>query len=349
MCRESLDAIRRQGRHLLQIVGDVLDLSKAESGRIRVERIPTDVSKLIRECIADFAPLSESKGLSLETDISDTVPCSLGVDPTRMRQIITNLISNAIKFTDTGGVKIRARFESSGATAETLSVEVEDTGIGISREQALRIFEPFEQADASTTRRFGGTGLGLCISRKLARAMGGDVTVVSGEGFGSIFQVSIPARPQPSGTVEPPCPASSEDSHPLRVLLAEDNADNVRLLTYMITKCGAEAEVVSNGDEAIRKLTCAGGLAGPAKDPCPYDIILLDMQMPVMDGYTAAKLIRSMKLPVPVIAVTAHGMPEDRDRCLAAGCDDYLCKPVSTEALRKVLRRAQTVQRRLAA
>jgi len=330
--RHALDTIRRNGAHLLDIINDILDISKIEEGRATIEQLRCSARRIIEDVAALMGNRAEHRGLFLAVDIDPGVPDMIVTDPTRLRQILTNLLANAVKFTETGGVRLRALMRDD-PDARRLVVEVVDSGVGMSREQLSRIFQPFAQADASTTRRFGGTGLGLAISRRLARMLGGDIVAQSSPGEGSAFTLSVDAgldrlheAPDASDLAGPADAADPGQGKPLdgRVLLVEDGPDNQRLIAMFLRAAGATVVIADNGAEAV------GAVHGAAH---PFDLILMDMQMPVMDGYTAAARLREAGLEVPIVALTAHAMAGDRDRCIEAGCDDYISKPVKRAEL----------------
>ena len=330
--REYLGLIRRQGRHLLHLLNDILDLAKFEAGRMTLEQIPVDIRAVVEDVASLYAEKARAKGVLIGCRVEPDVPQFVTGDPTRLRQIVTNLVSNAVKFTDKGAVSITVE-AGTDLSCRSLMVSVSDTGIGIEPEHLPILFESFCQADSSTTRKFGGTGLGLGISRCLADAMGGSIHVCSTPGAGSIFTLSVPlstsvpqvrlARPDdPRAGLDP-----ARSIEGLRVLIAEDSPDNVRLLEHYLTRSGAVVECVANGEDAVRRFTVDGRLGGPLMSPPPFDVILMDMQMPKMDGYTATELLRSIGCQTPIIAATAHAMPEDRAQCLACGCNGYISKP----------------------
>jgi CheY-like chemotaxis protein len=265
-----------------------------------------------------------------------------------------NLVGNAIKFTERGGVTLRVSCDPVG---ERFRCEVIDTGIGLADESLVRLFEAFEQADTSTTRRFGGTGLGLRISKRLAQMLGGDIGVQSELGKGSVFTLEVAtgslagvsfedaaARRSDMGTDSrvaahaPVLPAQPLGG--VRILLAEDGADNVRLITHHLRKAGATVTAVGNGRLAVEALTSDGSVDGPLRPDAPFDLVLSDMQMPEMDGYEATRTLRSKGCTLPIIALTAHAMSGDLDRCTAAGCDGYATKPIDREHLIQVCRQA---------
>jgi PAS domain S-box-containing protein len=334
---QTIDTIRRAGQHLLTIINDILDLSKIEAGRMSVERIETPLLGVLREVESFMRVRAAAGGLTLTTRLARPLPDRILSDPTRLRQILMNLVGNAVKFTEIGSVTITAdAVERDGQSR--LVIDVEDTGAGLTEEQASRLFEPFSQADASTTRRFGGTGLGLTICRRLANIMGGDVTLHRTQpGRGSCFRVELPLVPAPSAAMvanldaltAAPAPAPSQPRVSLRgrILLAEDGPDNQRLIAFHLRNAGAEVAIADNGRIALEMIDRAAG--GGA----PFDLLLTDVQMPEMDGYTLARTLRERGSTLPIIALTAHAMAEDRERCLQAGCDDFATKPIDKPAL----------------
>lgn len=316
-CSEMAGTIRRNGEHLLALIGDVLDLSKIEAGRMEIERIATDPLAGIREAVSLLEPEATRRGLELRIETTDRVPETVALDPTRFRQVVLNLVGNAVKFTAEGGIVVQVDHH---AASNRLEVAVTDTGIGLDDRSRSRIFEPFRQADGSTTRRFGGTGLGLSISQTLCELLGGDLAVSSVPGHGSTFTAAFLAPPAAAS-----CHSSTESSVPegLRVLLAEDGPDNRRLIEHLMSRLSATVESVENGAEAVARVLEGG----------PLDLVLLDMQMPVMDGWEAARRIRNAGSRVPIVALTANALPGDRAACLEAGCDAYLAKPIRRDAL----------------
>ncbi|HVV99949.1 MAG TPA: PAS domain-containing protein [Planctomycetaceae bacterium] len=333
---EALDTIRRNGHHLLQVINDILDLSKVDAGQLMVERRACCPPAILKEVLALMQVRAEAKGLPLRLEALSNLPKAIETDGVRLKQILINLIGNAIKFTSTGYVLVRASLQNS--TGEPMfCVDVIDTGPGIALHQQQHIFEPFAQADASTTRRFGGTGLGLTISRRLARALGGDVTVMSGPGQGSRFTVTVATGTlqnlEPAGlelptqiiTLDPKPLARS--SRPLKVLLAEDGPDNQRLIVYMLGRLGVQTTIAGNGQLAVD-----AALEAERKGR-PFDVVLMDMQMPVLDGYAATAALRRADYNHPIIALTANAMVDDGPKCRACGCDDYTTKPINRDEL----------------
>ncbi len=325
---EAIKAIRRSGRHLLTIINDVLDLSKIESGRLEVVEEACDLCSLFDEVIGSLRAQAERKGLDLRARIVDSIPNRVLTDTHRVRQILINLVGNAIKFTEKGKVELVVSYG-----VGLLTIEVHDTGMGIPSDKLDAIFRPFEQADNSASRRHEGTGLGLTISRRLAQLLGGDIRARSTMGKGSVFILAVSARPpadshdirefREAPAAKQQATASPAPSLRGRVLLAEDGPDNQKLITFILSRAGLEVDVVSNGREAIDRIE-----AGER-----YDMIITDMQMPEMDGYAATRYLRSKGLTLPILALTAHAMEGDRERCVQAGCDDYETKPIDRASL----------------
>lgn len=330
--------IRNNAEHLLSVLNDILDVSKIEAGQLQIERVPVAPLRLLGEVFELMRPKATAKGLELRLVCDSEVPETITTDPLRLRQVLLNLVGNAIKFTETGEVAVHLLFD---ARSRRLACRVVDTGIGMSPEACERIsrFEAFTQGDASMARRFGGTGLGLRISRALARKLGGDLTIASREGLGSTFTVTISTGDvtgvalHPVGEVGTAAPLPAARARPrtdgralagIDILLVEDGVDNQRLIRFHLERAGARVSVAVNGREALDAVT--GGDATP-------DLILMDMQMPVMDGYTATRALRTAGWRGPIVALTAHAMSGDRERCLEAGCDDYLSKPIDVPRL----------------
>jgi signal transduction histidine kinase/FixJ family two-component response regulator len=339
--RELLDTIDAAGRHLLTIINDILDLSKIEAGRMTIETIDMGLIALVDEVVSILTPAAIKKGLQLDIVLLSPVPDRVVGDPTRLRQIIMNLLGNALKFTSAGTVTLCLQTISDSAT-QRLQIRVIDTGVGMSAAQASLLFEAFSQADSSTTRRFGGTGLGLAISRRLAQLLGGSVSLVrTAEGEGSEFLLDLPLHVSEQSswvkTLEPSKPAAVETNTAIqlegRILLAEDGPDNQRLISLLLRKAGATVEIAGHGGIALDMLARAQQLGQP------FDLLLTDMQMPEMDGYTLASMVRERGDALPVIALTAHAMAGDARRCLDAGCHDYATKPIEKAKLLRVVQR----------
>ncbi|MFI5315487.1 MAG: ATP-binding protein [Myxococcota bacterium] len=325
----ALRTIKRNGEHLLRLLDDVLDAAKIESGRLQLELrscSPTDLADDVAELLRQRA---EAKGLRLVVEPLASAPPSIATDLTRARQILVNLVGNAIKFSETGEVRVRV-----GGDGERALFEVVDTGIGISPDQQAKLFEPFTQADGSLGRRFGGTGLGLSISRKLARVLGGNVTVESALGRGSVFRATLGNAGKGSGAVATPSPLQPAPA-PMRgrVLLAEDGADNRALIERVLQRAGLTVELAEDGREAHAKAMSAT-LSGT-----PFDVVLLDVEMPEMSGNEAASALRADGYDGPIVALTAHGRASDREACLSAGCDDFATKPIDRSALLALMAR----------
>ncbi|CAK9039842.1 Autoinducer 2 sensor kinase/phosphatase LuxQ [Durusdinium trenchii] len=349
-----LDTIKRNGEHLLNIINDILDVSKIESGRMGVEVIRTNPTELLQGVGRLMRVNADARSLAFSMKNSTPVPELVMTDPTRLRQILVNLIGNAIKFTREGEVSVSMNYEAQDSGG-MIRIDVHDTGIGMTEQQLGRVFTAFTQADASTTRRFGGTGLGLLISKRLAQMLHGDITVESSPGAGSTFSIAIavdevngtttvPAgpielsersRPEPSQQVDDDAPLAGTT-----VMLVEDGIDNLRLIAMHLARAGARVVAASDGLEALRSLTQNGGAEGPLRSPMPVDVILTDMQMPRMDGYTVTQTLREMGCKVPIIALTAHTMEGDLERCFAAGCDAYMKKPTNRGELVRAIQEA---------
>ncbi len=329
---DALLTVRRNGEHLLHILNDILDLSKIEADMLAIESITYEPAAVIGEVIALMKIRADGKSLKLEVVWETAIPNRVNSDPMRLRQILVNLVGNAIKFTEVGGVTLRVRYLD-----PNLQVDVVDTGIGIPAEQGERLFQAFSQADSSMSRKFGGTGLGLIISRRLAGLLGGDVTLVSSmPDKGTIFRLTIHVGQETelicplSGLIthRPPSTKANEPTTPahplqgLKILYAEDGPDNQKLVKFVLNKAGAEVDIAEDGAVAIEKFRAAQA------SNQPYDLVLMDMQMPVMDGYTATANLRAAGETLPIIALTAHAMNGERERCLATGCSEYETKPI---------------------
>jgi signal transduction histidine kinase/DNA-binding response OmpR family regulator len=335
--RDYLETITQSGRHLLEVINDILDLSKVEAGQMKFHPEPCAPHVLIADAISILRVRAQEKGIGLEHRWEGPVPEKIITDPARFRQMVMNLIGNAIKFTDTGSVNVVARLEDRGQSPH-LAVDIVDTGIGIAPEYLNRIFEPFTQADQSITRRFGGTGLGLAISRQIAELLGGRISVVSRPGEGSTFTARIATGPldgvrlleAPTADLMPQQPAKSGAAAPsLRnasVLLVEDGETNRKLVSLVLRRAGARVVVAENGQVALDAVASQ-----------TFDLILMDMQMPVLDGYEATRTLRRRGVTTPIVALTAHSMKGDEERCREAGCSGYVTKPIDSDRLLKNL------------
>ncbi len=334
--REYVGLIRDSGQHLLGLINDVLDLSKIEAGRLQVERESCRLTPVLHSIEAMMRTLADRKGLELKVIRDPNVPDHIRTDCSRLRQCLVNLISNAIKFTETGHVHIHVLFDDSQAEPH-LRFDVEDTGIGIAPEKQELIFEAFTQADGTTTRKYGGTGLGLTITRKLAGLLGGTVSVRSEPGRGSVFSLTIAVGictpddprcriPRPANLSATKAPRGQDAKFCGRVLVAEDVKTNQLLIKLMLQRLGLDVTLVENGSEAVREATHHS-----------YDLVLMDVEMPEKNGHEATRELRSLGVTTPIVALTAHAMKEDRQDCLAAGCNDYLAKPIDRGQLIAVL------------
>ena len=330
-----MQIFRRAGDNLLNLINDILDLSKVEASQLELERTGFSLNDLLEKVTEMVAVRAHEKGLALVCEIAPNVPTDLVGDSTRLRQVLLNLLGNAIKFTESGEVALRVTPDADSSVPTALRFTISDTGIGIPGEKLGRVFERFTQADSSTTRRFGGSGLGLTISKRLVELMGGRIWAESTVGKGSVFSFAVPLeiwagaiRPTaaPVGTgPELPLPA-------LRILLAEDSPDNCTITVAYLQDTPYRVEIAENGAIACEKFTAG-----------QYDLVLMDRQMPVMDGLTATRTIRAWEQandrpPTPIIALTASALKGDREMCLAAGCTAYLSKPIKQEVLLQAIK-----------
>jgi signal transduction histidine kinase/CheY-like chemotaxis protein len=334
---DAIITIRRNVRHLLGIINDILDLSKIEAHKLAVEKIACSPGELLQDVRALVAVPADAKGLALELEYTTPIPATIHSDPTRVRQILVNLAGNAIKFTEIGRVRICASYIP-GPTPR-IRFSIQDTGIGMSEEQIARLFRPFTQADSSSTRIHGGTGLGLTICKRLAELLGGAIEVRSQPSVGSEFALVLPTGPIEGVAMLSAAPSDAErarDAAPaaqarprlsVGVLLAEDGPDNQRLIGHFLRSAGAQVTIAENGRIAV-ELALQAWQHGE-----PFDVVLMDMQMPEMDGYAATRELRQRGYAGPIIALTAHAMSTDRERCCAAGCDEFETKPVNRDAL----------------
>jgi signal transduction histidine kinase/CheY-like chemotaxis protein len=329
--RDKIEVILDSGASLLTLLNDVLDLSRIEAGKLEISPVSGDLLHTVQRVRRLFETQAADKGLELTVRHSSDFPARLSYDPVRVRQCVSNLLSNALKFTSAGGVDVRIVSSRQTADCHMVTVEVSDTGIGISPTTQARLFSVFTQADGATTRNFGGSGLGLAISRQLARLMGGDLTVESEVGRGSTFRLTFRAREVAYNVITPGksmSPLASDGARSLRgvrILLTDDNAINRQVIRLFLAPQGCEITEAANGREALDKLASA-----------PFDLVLLDVHMPVMDGQEAIGHIRASAQEwhdMPVIALTADAMSGDRERYIALGMTDYLSKPVDQREL----------------
>ena len=341
-----VSTIRRNGAHLLNIIKDILDISKIEAGQMALEAGECNPVELIRDVEALMHERAAAKHLAIEVCFEAPVPSMVRTDPTRLRQVLVNLIGNAVKFTEQGKITVRVSSLAGAQEHTVLKVAVTDTGIGMNEEQMARLFRPFSQADSTMSRRFGGTGLGLSISQRLCQLMGGTIEVQSSPGQGSTFIATIdggvlpasvmltaaeqfepaPAAPlpmvQPQSVIVPRASGCKG-----RILYAEDGPDNQRLISFYLKKAGFELEIANNGKEALEHVEQARARGEL------FDLILMDMQMPEMSGYEATAELRRQGWAGPIMSLTAHAMVGDQEKCAAAGCDHHMTKPVNREAL----------------
>ena len=342
--RDFLRTAKHSAQSLVSLINDILDLSKIEAGKLELIRMPFSIRRGVDEAVRMLVVTARQKGLTLNVDVAADVPDSLRGDPVRLRQILSNLVGNAIKFTDRGSVTVRVMRERQTPAGATIHFLVCDTGIGIPEEQQACIFEPFRQADGSMTRRHEGTGLGLAICTRLVQLMGGRLWVESRLGAGSTFHFTAPFEnvregeeklagvPFDPGISRLAASVQSSSARTLRILVAEDNAVNQNLILNLLKKDGHIVELAANGGEALAAI-----------ERSEFDLILMDVQMPQMDGFEATAAIRKAEkltgCHVPIVALTAHAMHGDREHCLKAGMDEYLTKPIDLEKLRAMLRK----------
>ncbi len=330
--QQYIQTIRRNGAHLLNIVNDILDLSKIEAGKMEVDRIVCSPVQIAEDVAALLQQKAAERGNTIQTQYIGPCPENIRTDPTRLRQVLTNLLANAIKFTERGTIRLTVQLLTFGDETR-LRFSVIDTGIGMSNEEVANLFKPFTQADASTARRFGGTGLGLTISKQFARMLGGDITVNSEPGKGSTFTVDIATGAleavrmldRPVEALRRTWEQQSAGAGPRfsgRILLAEDGLTNQQLICLYLREAGAEVTVAENGRIAVELATAA------ARAGTPFHLILMDMEMPELDGCQATLQLRNQGQKLPIIALTANAMAADRDHCLSAGCNAFVTKPI---------------------
>ncbi|QDU06500.1 Autoinducer 2 sensor kinase/phosphatase LuxQ [Gimesia chilikensis] len=349
-----IEVIKRNGNYLLDLINDILDLSKIESGSLTIEKIPFSLIEKLQEVQSLMQVRAELQEISFKLTFTGKIPKQIQSDPTRLKQILINLIGNAIKFTPDGGqVSVETSCLNPDSPEPLLQFKIIDTGIGMNAEQVAGLYQPFVQADSSTTRKFGGTGLGLAISKRLAKMLGGDLTCQSTPDIGTTFTLQIQigeseslefysdpqdaleaAAHKPAPVIVKPVQAVNRTCS---VLLAEDGEDNQRLISMLLRKEGAEVKLAENGEIAVRYAMHA------LEQGQPFDVILMDMSMPVLDGYGATQKLREQGYKLPIIALTAHAMSGDREKCIAAGCTDYATKPVNREKLREIIETYQSL------
>jgi len=344
---EAAEIIQRNGQHLLAVLDDLRDLSRVEAGHVSIQRVRHSPFQAIAEVVSLMQVRAASRALSFHIEYRGRMPEWIRTDPTRLRQILINVVENAINFTQRGGVRMIIRCVK--RDSPLLQFDVVDTGIGMSEQEVARLFRPFARAGLAPQGRPGGTGLGLTVSRQLARMLGGDVQVVETrpEG-GTRVRVTVETGPlEGVRMIDDPLTASAiaprasnqrdgadtADLHGRRILLAEDGPDNQRLIAHLLRRAGAEVTIAENGQLAVDAALSA------AEQGRAFDAVLMDVQMPVMDGHQATRLLRSRGYRLPIIALTAHALPGDREACLEAGCDDYASKPVHRHRLMEILGR----------
>ncbi|QDU17599.1 Autoinducer 2 sensor kinase/phosphatase LuxQ [Gimesia maris] len=340
---DSLDTIKRNGGHLMELINDILDLSKIESGKLDVESIRCSPQTIVEEVLELVQVRAEAKGLKLEASYQFPLPAEIHSDPTRIRQILINLIGNAIKFTEVGTIRLNTSLLENPGEEPQVQFTVIDQGIGMTEAQMSNLFRPFSQADSSTTRKYGGTGLGLTICKRLTDVLGGDISVTSKLNQGSQFSATVKTgnlegvpllqELQQNDNTEStkPLPARSEEQvlslKGKKILLAEDGPDNQKLISFILKKSGAEVTVAENG-EAARQAAMRAMEIGLL-----YDVILMDMQMPILDGYGATRILREQGYSGPIISLTANAMEGDREKCISVGCNDHVTKPIDRRKL----------------
>lgn len=332
--RHMAQTVQQSAASLLTIINDILDYSKIEAGKLQLEHTDMHLSHLVDDAVRLFSEGAHQKGLSLSVKIAPDIPPALRGDPIRLRQILLNLIGNAIKFTATGSITVSADYLKRSAEQILLRVTVRDTGIGIPPESQARVFDAFAQADGSTTRKFGGTGLGLTIVKQLVHLMGGTVDLESIPGLGSTFGFTVPLEVRPDNTMSSAIVQPHQSSATLHgnILLAEDNVVNREIAVAMLELLGCTVDIAEDGQEALT-----------AVDAQSYDVVLMDCQMPNLDGLEVSRLIREQerhhphRRRLPILALTANAMEGDREQCLAAGMDGYLTKPFTFDQLHQAL------------
>ncbi len=336
--QEYLDHIRTCGRNLMQLLNDLLDISRIEAGKLHVETAVCSLDELLGDLSALMKPNATEKGIEFEVHRDDGLPMSIRTDPVRLLQCLLNLVNNAVKFTAKGHVHLSV-YPLKEDDGDHIRFDVEDTGIGVPPDKQALIFESFTQADGGNSRRYGGAGLGLAITRNLVELLGGEVSLVSRQDQGSTFSLTIPAGIE-CGTTSTSqedlldaatagdngFPQSNEIAFGGHVLVVEDDPGNQKLTKCVLERFGFTVATADNGAQAVEKA-----------ENCDFDIIFMDVQMPVMDGFKATRLLRQKGITTPVIALTAHAFEEDRARCLEAGCDDYIPKPIEHETLLKII------------
>jgi CheY-like chemotaxis protein len=329
--KEHLEIAQRCAYSLLALLNDILDVSKIEAGRMELEKIPFDLPTVLDDSLKTHSAVATQKGVSLRSELDPSVPQRVEGDPLRLRQILVNLLSNAVKFTADGSVVLRARACAACDGNVGVEISITDTGVGIPADKQDQIFDVFTQADASTSRKYGGTGLGLTITRSLIEMQGGTITVQSEPGHGSTFTVRLAYAPAPREERLLPViqqAGTRQHKHAARILVVEDNVVNQKLLTKLLTKNGYYVAIAVNGEEALGALN---------RDN--FDLVLMDVQMPVMDGLEATRMMRNQDRwrDLPIVAMTARAMEGDKQSCFEAGMNGYISKPIHVQHLMKVV------------
>jgi PAS domain S-box-containing protein len=346
---EHLATIRQNGQFLLALIDDLLDISRIEAGQLRIESEPCSPVEIVSDVVESLKAKALAKHLRIELEFSGTMPRAVATDRLRLRQILVNLLDNAIKFTERGTVRVTARTIDQPGAEETLEFAVSDMGIGMTATEMTGLFQPFYRVPRVAMDHPGGTGLGLAISKRISRRLGGDITVQSTPASGSIFTLSVPAarakaienRQAPEKAPETPAFAAAdrllERLHP-RILLAEDNEATLKLISLRLRQAGALVVTAENGMEALDRTNEASA------EGRPFDLVIIDMQMPVLDGYDAVRQLRARGFTKPILACTAFAMSEDRDECIGLGCDDFISKPIQWDRLMAKLTRLLTAK-----
>lgn len=349
---EAARTVKENGEYLINLINDILDLSKVEAGRLDIELTRCSPHGIVAEVASLMRVRAAAKNLPLQVRFDGPVPETIQTDSTRLRQLLINVVGNAIKFTECGSVQIVTRLVHHSSDAPKLRFDVIDTGIGIAEDKVDKVFLPFTQADNSTTRQFGGTGLGLTICKRVAELLDGEISVISSVGKGSTFSITVgtgsldgikllanESESVRESLTKTDDPMTSLPQLAGSILLAEDGPDNQRLISILLKKAGAEVTIADNGQIAVDL-----ALAAVAENH-PYDVILMDMQMPILDGYSATRQLRNAGYSRPILALTAHAMSGDRQKCLDAGCDDYITKPIDREAMIQSIYQVLTSER----
>jgi PAS domain S-box-containing protein len=346
---EHFATIRQNGRFLLALIDDLLDISRIEAGQLRIESEPCSPVEIVSDAVESLRAKADAKHLRIEVEFMGAIPPAVATDRLRLQQILVNLLDNAIKFTERGIVRVMARTIDHPGTDQVLEFAVSDMGIGMTAAEMIGLFQPFYRVPSVAVDHPGGTGLGLAICKRISRRLGGDITVQSAPASGSTFTLSIPAatakeiedcrRPE-----ESPERAALAAARPLparlhaRILLAEDNQANQKLISLRLSQAGAEVVTAGNGKEALDRTNEA------ALEGRPFDAVIMDMQMPVLDGYDAVRELRARGFTEPILAVTAFAMSEDREECIGLGCDDFISKPIEWDRFMAKLTRLLTAK-----